>query len=63
VKKKNCYDFTKWLVESAINGQLQFPEDFSFHVHDGEVSSRNHIKAILNNYLYFNITYPDNNLS
>lgn len=51
------YDFAKWLVQIALDEMLQFPPNFSFDIHCGDAVARNNIKAILNNYLHYNLIY------
>ena len=52
---KNGYDFTKWLVESSLDGILEFPLDFEFNVHSANPIGRNNIQSLLNNYLHFKV--------
>ncbi len=54
---KTSYDFAKWLVKSATEGILVFPENFSYSIHSGDPIEKNNISSILNNYLHFNVMY------
>lgn len=52
---KSGYDLAKWLVEQSLNGELEFPNDFSFSVHSANPIGKNNIESILNNYLLFKV--------
>ena len=53
---KNGYDLAKWLINLDVRGNIKFPKDFSFNVHCTNIIKKNHIEAILNNYLLFKVT-------
>jgi len=55
--EKTGYDLAKWLVESALDGLLEFPQDFSFYVHSANPIGKHNIESILNNYLNFKFMY------
>ena len=48
---KSGYDFAKWLVESALDGELCFPENFTFNVHSANPVGKANIEHLLSNYL------------
>ena len=52
---KSGYDLAKWLVEQSLDGNLKFPNDFSFSVHSANPIGKNNIESILNNYLLFKV--------
>lgn len=54
---KSGYDFAKWLVDSDINKEFIFPDNFDFNVHSANPIGRNNIESILNNYLSFKVKY------
>lgn len=47
------HDFAKWLIEQDLNGEIQFPEDFSFSVHSANPVGRDNINSILISYFKF----------
>jgi len=49
------YNLARWLVTSSINGLFNFPEDFTFGVHDVNILEKNTIEALLNNYIHFKV--------
>lgn len=54
---KSGYDLAKWLVDSVIDGKLEFPDNFDFNVHSANPIGKNNIEAILNNFLLFKARY------
>lgn len=46
-------DFANWLIESDLNGEINLPDDFKFHVHSANPVGRDNIISILNSYLLF----------
>ncbi|MDD3060764.1 MAG: hypothetical protein PHW94_07500, partial [Sulfurimonas sp.] len=48
---KSGYDFAKWLVESALDGELCFPENFTFNVHSANPVGKANIEHLLRNYI------------
>jgi hypothetical protein len=49
------YDLARWLVTSSIDGLFDFPKDFTFDVHNGNMLEKNTIEALLNNYIHFKV--------
>lgn len=56
---KTGYDLAKWLVESSLDGILDFPTDFEFYVHSANPIGKHNIESILNNYINFKIKYKN----
>lgn len=44
------YDFTKWLVNMVMDGKIEFPEDFEYHIHSANPVGRANIHGYLNSY-------------
>ena len=48
--EKEGYDFAKWLVECEMDGVLEFPKNFDYHVHSANPKAWANIPGYFNSY-------------
>lgn len=51
---KSGYDLAKWLIESALDKELEFPSDFRFNVHSANPVGKKNIISLLDGYIKYN---------
>lgn len=57
-EEKNGYDLARWLVNSAFDGSLAFPDDFKYELNTQNFTIEKHqVSSLFNNYLYFKFCY------
>ena len=57
-EEKNGYDLARWLVNSAFDGSLAFPDDFKYELNTQNFTIEKHqVSSLFNNYLYFRFVY------
>lgn len=45
------YDALKWTIEKYLDGQLDFPKDFTYYVHSANPIGKKNIVSMMDNFL------------